>query len=158
VCDEETGCEKPTLSLSLLDQFTRHRTFSRFALRIGTFFRIHLRMTHIVTEPCIKCKHTDCVSVCPVDCFHEGPNFIVIDPAVCIDCGLCVRECPVDAIYDEVDLPEKWVEYGSLNTSLSTRWPSLIKPKSPLASAEEFKDIQDKRHLLDLSDEDKPSH
>ena len=61
-------------------------------------------MTYLVLENCIKCKHTDCVEVCPVDCFKEGPNFLVIDPAECIDCGVCVPECPVDAIYrDEVE-------------------------------------------------------
>ena len=62
-------------------------------------------MTHVVTENCINCKHTDCVEVCPVDCFHEGPNFLVIDPESCIDCTLCVAECPVGAIYPEDDVP-----------------------------------------------------
>ena len=68
-------------------------------------------MTFVVTEQCIKCKYTDCVDVCPVDCFHEGPNFIVIDPEICIDCALCVPECPVDAIYEESDLPENMTDY-----------------------------------------------
>ena len=63
-------------------------------------------MTYIVTENCIKCKYTDCVDVCPVDCFKEGPNMLVIDPEECIDCTLCVAECPVDAIYSEDDLPD----------------------------------------------------
>ena len=70
-------------------------------------------MTHVVTENCIKCKFTDCVDVCPVDCFREGPNFLVIDPDECIDCGACVPECPVDAIFADTDLPdgeEAWVE------------------------------------------------
>jgi ferredoxin len=60
-------------------------------------------MTHVVTQACISCKYTDCVAVCPVDCFHEGPNFLVIDPAVCIDCGVCIPECPVEAIVEEAD-------------------------------------------------------
>ena len=68
-------------------------------------------MTFVVTEQCIQCKFTDCVDVCPVDCFHEGPNFLVINPEGCIDCALCVPECPVDAIYDEADLPEEFEEY-----------------------------------------------
>jgi len=63
-------------------------------------------MTFVVTESCIKCKYTDCVDVCPVDCFHEGPNFLVIDPDECIDCTLCEPECPVEAIYSEDELPE----------------------------------------------------
>jgi len=63
-------------------------------------------MTFVVTENCIKCKYTDCVEVCPVDCFHEGPNFLVIDPDECIDCTLCVPECPIEAIFDEEDLPK----------------------------------------------------
>ena len=68
-------------------------------------------MTHVVTDACVGCKYTDCVAVCPVDCFHEGPNFIVIDPEVCIDCGVCIPECPVEAIVDEKDLPAGQVEY-----------------------------------------------
>ena len=64
-------------------------------------------MTHIVAEPCINCKFTDCVAVCPVDCFHEGTNFLVIDPEVCIDCGLCIPECPVQAIFTEDELPDE---------------------------------------------------
>src|SRR5260221_588710 len=63
-------------------------------------------MTYVVTESCIKCKYTDCVDVCPVDCFREGPNMLVIDPDECIDCTLCVPECPVDAIFAEDDVPD----------------------------------------------------
>ena len=82
-------------------------------------------MTFVVTEQCIKCKYTDCVDVCPVDCFHEGPNFIVIDPEICIDCALCVPECPVDAIYEESDLPENMTDYIALNAELATKWPVI---------------------------------
>ena len=72
-------------------------------------------MTHVVGESCIGCKYTDCVSVCPVDCFHEGPNFLVIDPEVCIDCGACVSACPVEAIYADSDVPEKWQNFIDVN-------------------------------------------
>ena len=72
-------------------------------------------MTYVVTEPCIKCKYTDCVDVCPVDCFREGPNFLVIDPDECIDCTLCVAECPVEAIFAEEDTPEEWKKYIQIN-------------------------------------------
>ena len=68
-------------------------------------------MTFVVTENCIKCKYTDCVEVCPVDCFHEGENFLVIDPDECIDCSLCVPECPIDAIYAEEDVPEDQIHF-----------------------------------------------
>ena len=64
-------------------------------------------MTHVVTESCIKCKFTDCVDVCPVDCFREGPNFLVIDPDECIDCAVCIPECPANAIFAEEDVPEE---------------------------------------------------
>ena len=76
-------------------------------------------MTYVVGENCIRCKLTDCVEVCPVDCFYEGPNFLVIDPDECIDCDLCVPECPVDAIYAEDDLPEDQAEFLELNAELA---------------------------------------
>lgn len=87
-------------------------------------------MTFVVTENCIKCKYTDCVGVCPVDCFHEGENFLVIDPEECIDCQLCVPECPVEAIYDEQDLPDDQHHFLALNAELAQKWPviSEIKP------------------------------
>ena len=70
-------------------------------------------MPHVVVESCVRCKYTDCVSVCPVDCFHEGENFLVIDPDECIDCGACIPECPVDAIFADTDVPdgeEAWID------------------------------------------------
>src|SRR2546423_13866393 len=99
-------------------------------------------MTFVVTENCIKCKYTDCVEVCPVDCFHEGPNFLVIDPDVCIDCGACEPECPTTAIFAEEDLPEKWSEYTELNKRLSAQWPVITekKPGPPVADA--FKGVE----------------
>ena len=107
-------------------------------------------MTYVVTEACIKCKYTDCVSVCPVDCFYEGPNFLVINPDECIDCAVCVPECPVNAIVsdNDADTPnlDHWLEVTS---TLSRTWPTITKRKDPLVTAEEFKDIKDKQHLLE---------
>ena len=85
-------------------------------------------MTHLVLDNCIKCKHTDCVTVCPVDCFHEGPNFLVIDPDECIDCGVCVPECPVDAIREESDVEDRdtWFD---INERLSKKLPVIMQKK-----------------------------
>ncbi|MEC8977524.1 MAG: ferredoxin FdxA [Pseudomonadota bacterium] len=106
-------------------------------------------MTYVVTETCIKCKYTDCVDVCPVDCFHEGPNFLVINPEECIDCNLCVSECPVDAIYAEEDVPADQAEFIELNAELSKRWPIINAVKPPLPDAKHWATIEDKRHLLE---------
>ena len=95
-------------------------------------------MTFIVTENCIKCKYTDCVEVCPVDCFHEGPNFLVIDPDECIDCTLCVPECPVNAIYAEDDLPADQEHFLALNTELAKQWPVITAKKDPPPDATEW--------------------
>lgn len=86
-------------------------------------------MTFVVTENCIKCKYTDCVDVCPVDCFHEGPNFLVIDPDECIDCTLCEPECPAEAIHSEDELPEGQDQFIELNKELSQIWPSITEVK-----------------------------
>lgn len=94
-------------------------------------------MTYVVTENCIKCKLTDCVEVCPVDCFHEGPNMLVINPDECIDCGLCIPECPINAIYEEDDLPEEQVVFLKLNAELSQDWPVITEQKDPLPDHEE---------------------
>ena len=106
-------------------------------------------MTHVVGEPCINCKFTDCVDVCPVDCFHEGVNMLVIDPEVCIDCGLCIPECPVEAIVTEDDLPEEWSEYLKINEEFATKWPVVDAKQDPLSTSEEFREIKNKRDLLD---------
>ncbi len=106
-------------------------------------------MSHYVAEPCIKCKYTDCVAVCPVDCFHEGVNFLVIDPETCIDCGLCVPECPTKAIFPEDELPDKWSEYVEINVKYTADWPVIDAQKEALPEADEFKDVEDKRELLD---------
>ena len=96
-------------------------------------------MTYLVTDNCIKCKHTDCVAVCPVDCFYEGDNFLAINPEECIDCGVCVPECPVDAIVQDSDLPEDQREFWfKINEAASAVWPNITDQKDPLPDAEKF--------------------
>ena len=82
-------------------------------------------MTHVVLESCIRCKYTDCVDVCPVDCFREGPNFLTIDPDECIDCAVCIPECPVNAIVPEEDVPGDQQHMIKLNVELAKKWPSI---------------------------------
>ncbi|MGH8613203.1 MAG: ferredoxin FdxA [Gammaproteobacteria bacterium] len=106
-------------------------------------------MTFVVTESCIKCKYTDCVEVCPVDCFHEGPNMLVIDPDECIDCTLCEPECPVEAIKSEDDLTDKDQKYLELNAELAKEWPIISHLKEAPPDADEWKDVKDKLHLLE---------
>ena len=106
-------------------------------------------MTFLVTENCIKCKHTDCVDVCPVDCFYEGPNFLVINPDECIDCAVCVPECPVDAIVSDNNTDINVVFWNDLNTRLSKKWPNLTKKKPALPDAAEWKDKPNKLDLLE---------
>ncbi len=106
-------------------------------------------MTHIVTENCIKCKHTDCVEVCPVDCFYEGPNFLAINPDECIDCGVCIPECPVDAIVPDNAEDIDVVFWVDLNKRLSKKWPVITKKKSSLPDAEQWKDKPNKITLLE---------
>ena len=106
-------------------------------------------MPFVITENCIKCKYTDCVDVCPVDCFHEGPNFLVIDPDECIDCSLCEPECPAKAIYAEDDLPADQTEFIGLNASLAKIWPVITASKPPLADAQTWDGKPNKRLLLD---------
>ena len=85
-------------------------------------------MTHVVSEACIRCKYTDCVDVCPVDCFREGPNMLVIDPDECIDCAVCIPECPVNAIYAEEDLPANQIAFIKLNAELALQEPLATLP------------------------------
>lgn len=106
-------------------------------------------MTYVVTEACIKCKYTDCVDVCPVDCFHEGPNFLTIDPDECIDCTLCVAECPVEAIYAEDDVPPDQEEFISLNAELSKIWPVIVEHREPPVDHEAWVGVTDKRQYLE---------
>ncbi len=99
-------------------------------------------MTYVVTENCIKCKYTDCVDVCPVDCFYLGENMVVINPEQCIDCGVCEPECPADAIKaDTADNMEKWVE---LNQLYAQTWPRVSRKQKPPADADQWKDVPDK--------------
>jgi len=105
-------------------------------------------MTYIVTEVCINCKHTDCVQVCPVDCFREGPNFIAIAPDECVDCGLCAIECPLEAIVSESELTENQLHYIALNKELALRWPRIVERKSPMSDAEKWAKTPGKLKLL----------
>ncbi len=101
-------------------------------------------MTYYVKDECIKCKLTDCVEVCPVDCFYEGENTLVINPDECIDCGVCEPECPIDAIKPDVDDikdKEKWV---LINKKYSAIWPNITKKKDPMKDHEKFRKIKDK--------------
>ena len=109
-------------------------------------------MAFIVTEGCINCKYGDCVDVCPVDCFHEGPNFLVIDPDVCIDCGVCEPECPTSAIFDAAKVPEGQERYIALNVELSKTWPLITtKPDAPLPEADRWADVGEKFDQLMMS-------
>lgn len=95
-------------------------------------------MTFVVTENCIKCKYTDCVEVCPVDCFHEGPNMLVIDPDECIDCTLCEPECPIEAIKSEDDLTDAEMPFLELNAELAQTWPVINEAKDALPDADDW--------------------
>ncbi|MCH9662097.1 MAG: ferredoxin family protein [Gammaproteobacteria bacterium] len=106
-------------------------------------------MAFVVTESCIKCKYTDCVEVCPVDCFHEGPNMLVINPEECIDCSLCVPECPVDAIVAEDDLSGDQKEFAGLNEKYASLWPVIAEKKDAPADADQWKDRSSKLEHLE---------
>ncbi len=106
-------------------------------------------MTFLVTEPCIKCKYTDCVEVCPVDCFHEGPNMLVIDPEECIDCAMCETECPVNAIVSEDDLTDEQKEFLELNEKFSAMWPVITSIKPAPDDADSWKEVKEKKHLIE---------
>ena len=104
-------------------------------------------MAYIVAEPCIKCKFTDCVEQCPVDCFYEGRDTIVIHPDECIDCGACEPACPVSAIFVDYDLPEKWKDYTDYNKQMSNIWPNISDKKEPHADCEKYKDVDNKTSM-----------
>jgi ferredoxin len=105
-------------------------------------------MTYVVTENCINCKYSDCVEVCPVDCFHEGPNFLAIDPEECIDCSLCVAECPAEAIFAEDDVPDDQRDFIALNAELAKTWPVITEKKPALHDADTWLGKKGKRELL----------
>ena len=99
-------------------------------------------MTHIVNDKCINCKYGDCVAVCPVDCFYEGENMLVINPEECIDCGVCVAECPAKAIQPDTEPDaEKWVEF---NAKYSQLWPNITSAKKPPADADKWLNVENK--------------
>jgi ferredoxin len=106
------------------------------------------KMTFVVTENCIRCKYTDCVEVCPVDCFREGPNMLVIDPDECIDCALCEPECPVNAIVSEDDLQSAQAEFLTLNARVSKKWPAITKMKPAPADAKQWEGVLNKREFF----------
>jgi len=99
-------------------------------------------MTYIVTEACIKCKYTDCVEVCPVDCFYEGANMLVIHPDECIDCGVCEPECPPEAILPDTEAEaEKWL---TMNREFSETWPNITRKIDAPSDADSFRDEKNK--------------
>ena len=106
-------------------------------------------MTYVVGENCIKCKYTDCVDVCPVDCFHEGPNFLVIDPEECIDCTLCVPECPANAIFADDELPADQASFLALNEELSREWPVINESKDSPDDADDWDGVDGKLQQLE---------
>ncbi len=105
-------------------------------------------MAYVVTEPCVNCRYTDCVEVCPVDCFHAGPNFLVIDPEVCIDCTLCADECPVGAIVEASEIAEDQAHFVELNARYAELWPVITDKTEPLPTAEAWAQVTDKRDAI----------
>ena len=106
-------------------------------------------MAYVVTDPCVKCKYTDCVEVCPVDCFYEGVNFLAIHPDECIDCGACEPVCPTQAIFVQDEVPEKWKEYVEINARYCKEWPEISEKKDAMPDAEKWKAAENKRKDFD---------
>ena len=105
-------------------------------------------MPYVVTEKCIRCVYTDCVEVCPVECFHDAGEMLVIDPEECIDCGACVPACPIEAIFFDEDLPVGQEEFLEINARLALKSPLIFAPKEPQPQAEQYRDKQGKRSFL----------
>jgi ferredoxin len=101
-------------------------------------------MTYLVTDNCVKCKHTDCVDVCPVDCFYEGENFLAINPDECIDCGVCVPECPAEAIFQDSELGPEVNKWMNINRKYSVIWPNITSKKDALPDADEWDGLPNK--------------
>ncbi|MBV1907508.1 MAG: ferredoxin family protein [Pseudomonadales bacterium] len=106
-------------------------------------------MTFVVGENCIRCKLTDCVEVCPVDCFYEGPNMLVIHPDECIDCALCEPECPLEAIFSEDETPTGQEDFIALNAELADIWPNITEQKDPLKDSDDWREVENKRDYLE---------
>ncbi|MEM7119645.1 MAG: ferredoxin FdxA [Pseudomonadota bacterium] len=100
-------------------------------------------MTYVVVEACIKCKLTDCVEVCPVDCFYEGENMLVIHPDECIDCGVCEPECPIDAIKPDTD--DGLADWLELNRKYAEEWPNITRQQDPMPDSDAWRDVKDKK-------------
>lgn len=105
-------------------------------------------MTFVVTENCIRCKHTDCVEACPVDAFREGANFLVIAPEDCIDCALCVPECPVEAIFSEEEIPADQRQFIDLNREFALSWEPISRKKAAPDDAHEWANVRNKLQQL----------
>ncbi|MGK5095374.1 4Fe-4S binding protein [Deltaproteobacteria bacterium TL4] len=99
-------------------------------------------MTYVVTENCDNCKYTDCVEVCPVEAFHNGPTMLYINPETCIDCNACVEECPVEAIFADVDVPEKWSHYIALNAEKCEKYDVITEKIDPLPTAKTLEELE----------------
>lgn len=106
-------------------------------------------MTFVVTENCIKCKYLDCVEVCPVDCFYEGPNFLVIHPEECIDCALCEPECPAEAIFSDESLPVEQEQFIEINAELAEKWPNITDNTGAPADADTWNGVSEKLRYLE---------
>lgn len=104
-------------------------------------------MPFFVGDNCVNCKHTDCVAVCPVDCFYEGPNFLVIHQDECIDCALCVSECPIDAIFDSSECPPGQEEMLALNAELAKCLPGITETRPPMDGFEQWENVPNKTVL-----------
>jgi len=123
-------------------------TCAFFSFDTRRYFSEPASMTHVVTENCIQCRYTDCVDVCPVDCFHAGPNFLVIDPDECIDCAVCVAECPAEAIFAEEDLPDDQRHFIEINAELAPQWEVISRKVDAMPDADEWKDKPGKLEML----------
>lgn len=108
-------------------------------------------MTHVVTDSCINCKHTSCVTVCPVDCFYEGPNFLAINPDECIDCGVCIPECPEKAIFADTDKSISNMDYWvKLNGDLAEKWPNITEAKDPMPDYAKWQNVENRIEFLEI--------
>lgn len=105
-------------------------------------------MAYVVMEQCIRCVYTDCVDVCPVECFHDAGEMLVIDPQECIDCGACVPACPVDAIVFDEDIPKDQEGFISINAKLAQDTPIIFASKNPHPQAKRYREVPNKRSFL----------